>query len=135
MVESKQFLTRNLKINAVANFIFYALVYYIYYKLNEDLLSPSYWRLASFFMLCVGCFVSVMPAIARKESNEVRFKNAINYVYFAPLYVIAMYVVGYLAVSFFHWSFSFEKGYLENFCYLYLIVTPIFGWLMIKTQL
>ena len=134
MVESKKFLTRNLKINAALSFISYALVYFVYYKMNIDLLSPSYWRIASFFMFCVGCFVSLMPALARDNSKHIRLNGGRNIVYFVPLYVIATYFVGYIAVSFFHWSFSFDKDYLVYFCYLYLILTPVLGGVLIKAE-
>ncbi|HDT2776628.1 hypothetical protein [Escherichia coli] len=104
---------------AVLQFFFYMAIFCYGYYLTYSNLSDKEFRVALAIAVFVAIVTSLQPALAEDAEHE---KLVILFTVFTPL---ALFVVGYLAYSYYQWSFPVSKGVPLHFCWVYCVAAPL----------
>ncbi|EPC0068387.1 hypothetical protein ACRWP7_003295 [Escherichia coli] len=131
--ENQKFWTTPLVTFAIVQFIFYVLIYCAGYFVEFSTLADSTFRVGLIVAIGLGVFTSIQPALARDESDNIRNGKVRNSAYYGVIIPIVIFIIGYLAVSYYEWSFPASKKVLFYFCLIYFCGAPVgtylFRWL------
>lgn len=131
LVKSKRFLTKNLIVFAVLQFLVYMAFFYTCYKTSEYL-PGNWWRILLFMAVLGAIFTSLCPAFARDNRKEIREGRERNYAYYCVVIPIAVYFVGYLFMSYYNWSIELSKIHLHYLSLTYIFGAPLSGFALAK---
>ncbi|EGB7013665.1 hypothetical protein H8C17_002628 [Salmonella enterica] len=135
--ENQKFWTMPLVTFAIVQFIFYLLIYCAGYYLEFSTLADKTFRVGLIVAVVLGVFTSIQPALARDEFDNIRNGKESNSIYYGVIIPFVIFIISYLAVSYYEWSFPISKKVLTNFCLLYFCGAPAGTYLlrMIKCRI
>ncbi|EDU3770871.1 hypothetical protein C4O09_004427 [Salmonella enterica subsp. enterica serovar Minnesota] len=131
LVESKKLLTKNLIFFAVVQFVIYMLSFYFLYEIKEGNLSAKTWRILLVLSVLAAIWTSLVPAITRQKSENIRIKNSKNYSYYNMLVPLIIYIGYFIVIAYLNWSFNITKENLYELCYFYIFISPCSGLLIL----
>ncbi|EDC6115496.1 hypothetical protein ACNCSK_004531 [Escherichia coli] len=121
-MDNSTFWNKKTFIYAVLQFFFYMAIFCYGYYLTYSNLSDKGFRVALLLAAFTAIVTSLQPALAEDAVSE---KFVILFSLLAPL---VLFTMGYLAYSYYQWSFPVSKGVVINFCWVYCIAAPVAAW-------
>lgn len=118
-MENSTFWNKNTFIYAVFQFCFYMAIFCYGYYLTFSGMSDKEFRIALAVAAIAAIVTAFQPALAENAEHE---KIVILFSVLTPL---ALFVVGYLAYSYYQWSFPASKEVAIHFCWVYCVAAPL----------
>ncbi|HDC5134235.1 TPA: hypothetical protein P3B64_003697 [Salmonella enterica subsp. enterica serovar Typhimurium] len=121
-MDNSTFWNKNTFIFAVFQFFFYMVIFCYGYYLTYSSLSDKGFRVALVVAGFIAIVTSLQPALAEDAISE---KFVILFSVLAPL---VLFVIGYLAYSYYQWGFPVSKEVVIYFCWVYCVGAPVAAW-------
>ncbi|ECI2908852.1 hypothetical protein CRW16_21725 [Salmonella enterica subsp. enterica serovar Saintpaul] len=118
-MDNSTFWNKKTFIYAVLQFFFYIAIFCYGYYLTYSSLSDKEFRIALAVAAIAAIVTSLQPALAENAEDE---KLVILFTVLTPP---ALFVMGYLAYSYYQWSFPVSKGVPLHFCWVYCVAAPL----------
>lgn len=121
-MDNSTFWNKKTFIYAVLQFFLYMAIFCYGYYLTYSNLSDKEFRIALVVAAFAAIVTSLQPALAEDAVSE---KLVILFSVLAPL---VLFVIGYLAYSYYQWRFPVFKEVVISFCWVYCVAAPVAAW-------